>query len=91
MNDLMKVAKKWDKWAKKITQTLRGPCSNALFLGWSDAGVYWVGFSDSFSDQGIVLEEWLEKGGDLQQEFDSVIPCKSHSQLAWVRIKLSGR
>ena len=88
MNDLMKVAKKWDKWAKKNhSRPYTGHVLTPFFSDGSDAGVYWVGFSGSFSDQGIVLEEWLEKGGDLQQEFDSVIPCKSHSQLAWVRIR----
>ena len=83
MDDLMKVAKKWDKWAKKNhSKAYAGHVLTPFFSDGSDAGVYWVGFSDSFSDQGIVLQEWLEKGGDLQKEFDSVIPCKSHSQLA---------
>jgi hypothetical protein len=84
----MKVAKKWDKWAKKNhSKAYAGHVLTPFFSDGSDAGVYWVGFSDSFSDQGIVLEEWLEKGGDLQKEFDSVIPCNSHSQLAWVRVR----
>lgn len=88
MDDLMKVAKKWDKWAKKNhSKAYAGHVLTPFFSDGSDAGVYWVGFSDSFSDQGIVLEEWLEKGGDLQKEFDSVIPCNSHSQLAWVRVR----
>ncbi len=88
INDLMKVARKWDKWAKKNhSKPYAGHVLTPFFSAGSDAGVYWVGFSNSFSDQGIVLGEWLEKGDDLQQEFDSVIPCTSHSQLAWVRIR----
>ena len=88
MDDLMTMTKKWDKGVKKNhSKPSARHVLTPFFSDGSDTDVYWVGFSDSFFDQGVVLEEWVAKGGELQKEFDSIIPCKSHSQLAWIRVR----
>ena len=44
MNDLMKVAKKWDKWAKKNhSKPYAGHVLTPFFSDGSDAGVYLTG------------------------------------------------
>ena len=87
MDDLLDVSKKWDTWASKNnSQPYSGYLLQPYYYDDLDDEIYWVGFSPSLAAQGIVQAEWLAKGGELQQEFDSVIPCKSHGQLAWVRV-----
>ena len=87
MDDLLDVSKRWDTWASENnSQPYSGYLLQPYYYDDLDDEIYWVGFSPSLAAQGIVQAEWLAKGGELQQEFDSVIPCKSHGQLAWVRV-----
>ena len=88
MDDLMKVTKKWDKWADKIhSVAYTGLVLSPFYYDALDADVYWVGFSSSFRDQAVAQAEYEAKGAKMQADFDSVYSCKSHSQLAWVRVR----
>ena len=87
IDDLLEVAKKWNGWASKNnSQPYSGYVLQPYYYDGLDDDTYWVGFSPSLAAQGIVQSEWMSKGGKLQQEFDSVAPCKSHLQLAWIRV-----
>ena len=88
MDDLLRVTKKWDKWAdKNHTVGYTGLLLTPFYYDSLDADVYWVGFSPSFEDQAIAQSEYDAKAGKLEEEFLSVYSCKSHSQLAWVRVR----
>ena len=87
IDDLLEVADKWNKWASKNnSQPYSGYVLQPYYYDDLDDETYWVGFSPSLAAQGIVQSEWMSKGAKLQQEFDSVTPCKSHLQLAWTRV-----
>ena len=88
MDDLLQLTKKWDAWAKKNhTRAYTGYVLSPFYYDEMQADVYWVGFSPSFEDQAVVQAEFAEMGVKMQAEFDSIIPCKSHRQRAWVRVR----
>jgi hypothetical protein len=88
MSDLMKVTKKWDKWAdKNLSAAYTGLVLSPFYYDTLDADVYWVGFSNSFQDQAVIQAEFQARGAKMQNDFNSVYSCKSHSQLAWVRVR----
>ena len=88
IDDLLQVSEKWNGWAaKNFSKVYTGNVLTPHYYDESAADVYWVGFSPSFTDQGIVQREWQTKGAKMQEEFDSVMTCKSHSQFAWVQVR----
>ena len=88
IDDLLQVSEKWNGWASKnFSKVYTGNVLTPHYYDESAADVYLVGFSPSFSDQGIVQREWQTKGAKMQEEFDSVMTCKSHSQFAWVQVR----
>ena len=88
IDDLLQVSEKWNGWASKnFSEVYTGNVLTPHYYDESAADVYWVGFSPSFTDQGIVQREWQTKGAKMQEEFDSVMTCKSHSQFAWVQVR----
>ena len=88
IDDLLQVSEKWNGWASKnFSKVYTGNVLTPHYYDESAADVYWVGFSPSFTDQGIVQREWQTKGAKMQVEFDSVMTCKSHSQFAWVQVR----
>lgn len=88
INDLLRVSDKFDKWAdKNFSKGYSGNVLTPFYFNKMEADVYWVGFSDSFADQGVVQGEWLEKGGEMRKEFNSVYSCNSRSQFGWIRIR----
>jgi|TARA_B100000767_G_C19753939_1_gene532029 hypothetical protein len=88
MDDLVKVTNKWDKWADKNHSVgYTGLVLSPFYYDNLDADFYWVGFSSSFKDQAVAQAEFQAKGSKMQDDFDSVYSCKSHSQLAWVRVR----
>ena len=88
IDDLLRVSEKWNGWASKnFSKIYTGNVLTPHYYDESAADVYWVGFSPSFADQGTTQSEWQTKGANMQEEFDSVMTCKSHSQFAWVQIR----
>jgi len=86
MDDLLKVTKKWDKWLNKNgSVAYTGLVLSPYYYDSLEADVYWVGFSFSLEDQAVAQTEFLAT--DLSQDFLDVYTCKSHAQLAWVRVR----
>ena len=51
------------------------------------ADYYWVGFTNSFEDQGVIDEEFMSKGGAIQKAFDEIEVCSSRSQYMWSLVR----
>ena len=86
MDDLLKASKKWDKWLdKNATVAYTGLVLTPYYYDSLEADVYWVGFSSSLEDQAVAQTEFLDT--NLSQDFLDVYTCKSHAQLAWVRVR----
>jgi hypothetical protein len=90
--DLMKVAEKWNKWMEKN--------SSAPYNAWvmhpvlsstnMPLDVVWLGAWQNGNDMGKGMQEWADKGGDLNEEFLDVFECGEHSQSASVNIRPPG-
>jgi len=82
MADVMAVAADWDVWAddnfsKGYTAYVMQP---VLFTGADfPMDFIWLGVSDSPSDLGAVMDEFMSKGQDYAKRFDDASPCNSHS------------
>lgn len=83
MDDFMKVANKWDKFADKaFSMPYQGYVLTPYYSADMEHDLYWVGFSPNFAAQGKTDQEMLEKGASLQADFDAISLCDSHSQFA---------
>lgn len=87
--DLDKVVSNWNSWADKnysapYSAWTLSPVSTGSYF---DADIGWLGAFQNGVDMGKVTQEWLEKGGKLQAEFDSVIPCDTHGIFSSVNYK----
>ena len=88
LQDVLNVAKKWDEWMdKNASRTYSGFAMTPHYFGEPTADYYWVGFTNSFEDQGVIDEEFMSKGGAIQQAFDEVEVCTSRSQYMWSRVR----
>ena len=88
LQDVLKVAKKWDEWMdKNASRTYTGFALTPYYFSEPIADYYWVGFTNSFEDQGVIDEEFMSKGGAIQQAFDEVEVCASRSQYMWSRVR----
>jgi hypothetical protein len=88
MQDLLKVAKNWDKWMdKNASRTYSGFAMTPHYFSEPRADYYWVGFTNSFEDQGVIDEEFTKKGGAIQEAFDEIEVCSSHSQYMWSLVR----
>ncbi len=89
VGDLMGVTEKWNKWMDKN--------SSAPYSAWvmtpvlssvnMPVDVVWLGAWQNGKDMGVGMQEWADKGGDLNKEFIDVIDCGEHSQAASVNIR----
>jgi hypothetical protein len=88
MQDMLKVAKKWDKWMdKNASRAYSGFAMTPHYFSEPIADYYWVGFTTSFEDQGITDEEFINKGGAIQKAFDEIEVCNSRSQYMWSLVR----
>lgn len=88
-DDLMKVTVKWNKWMDKN--------SSVAYNAWvmhpvlssvnTPVDVVWLGAWQNGNDMGKGMQEWADKGGELNAEFMAVIDCGEHSQAASVNIR----
>ena len=87
--DLDKVVAKWNKWADE--QGLADYSAWTLTPFYSspeqDFDVLWLGVSNTAEGMGAGQDMWLAKGGAIQKEFNSVIPCDAHSLMAAMQFK----
>jgi hypothetical protein len=87
--DLDKVVANWNKWADD--QGLADYSAWTMTPFYSspeqDFDVIWMGVTQTGKGMGAAQDMWLEKGGTLAGDFESVIPCDSHSMSAAVQFK----
>jgi hypothetical protein len=87
--DLDKVIEKWNKWADDQGMTDYSVWTLTPFYSSpeQDFDVLWLGVTETGKGMGDVQDIWLANGGTLGDEFDSIIPCDSHSMSAAVQFK----
>ena len=87
--DLDKVIAKWNKWADDQGMADYSAWTLTPFYASpeQDFDVLWMGVTATGKGMGDVQDMWLAKAGTLDDEFDSVIPCDSHSMAAAVQFK----
>lgn len=87
MDDFMKVAAKWDKFAdKNFSKTYEAHLMTHYYFNDRRADAYWVGFTNNHYDMGVTADEWAASGAKLQAEFDEVCPAKSHVEYSWLKV-----
>ena len=81
-DDVMAVAKTWDKWADDAFSV---PYQAFLFTPFFvdgndfDFDFFWVGVTDTPSQMGRINDEFVAKGADMQKKFDQTSKCSGHS------------
>ena len=87
MDDFMKVAAKWDKFAdKNFSRTYEAHFMTHYYFNDRGADAYWVGFTNNHGDMGTIADEWAATGAKLQAEFDEVCPAKTHIEYTWMKV-----
>ncbi len=87
--DLDKVIAKWNKWAddQGIADYSVWTLTPFYSSPEQDFDVLWLGTTETGKGMGAAQDMWLANGGTLGDEFNSVIPCDSHSMSAAVQFK----
>lgn len=87
--DLDKVVANWNKWAddQGVTDYSAWTMTPYFFSSEQDFDVIWLGATKTGKSMGAAQDTWLATGGKLADEFNSVIPCDSHSMSAVVQFK----
>ncbi len=75
LDDLLQVAKDWDKWAdREIPEAgfafVLSPYLVDSANGHSD--IYWVNLNPTFESMGSAMDEWVAKGGKYLKRFNEV-------------------
>ena len=88
-DDLMKVTAKWNKWMDKNSSVpynawIMHPVLSSVN---SPLEVAWLGAWQNGNDLGKGMQEWADKGSELNAEFLEVIDCGEHSLAASVNIR----
>ena len=79
--DLMKVAAKWDKWASKNHPApYDAYVLTPVFATFEEVPEsVWLGFSPTSAQLGAIADQWMSEGGDLNDEFNSIVDCGAHT------------
>ena len=87
--DLDEVVAKWNKWADDQGMADYSAWTMSPFYSSTeqDFDVIWLGATETGKAMGATQDMWLAKGGTLGDEFNSIIPCDSHSMHAAVEFK----
>lgn len=87
--DLDAVIAKWNDWADNQGMNDYSAWTLTPFYGSPEQefDVIWMGVTKTGQGMGAIQDTWLANGGKLQVEFDSVLPCDSHSMFAAVQFK----
>lgn len=90
MSDLMKVVDDWNEWSDDqditaYTAWVLNPIfsANADFVGDS----IWFGYAPNFTEMGKTLQTWATDGGKLNERFNDVWTCSSHSEYATLLVR----
>ena len=87
--DLDRVVDKWNKWADKNSTV---PYSAWTLTPQFNAPGYtfdvaWLGGYEDGAGLGASTQEWQDKGGELQGEFDKVLSCPEHTAVTTLNFK----
>jgi len=87
--DLDKVVANWNKWAddQGMTDYSAWTMTPYFFSSEQDFDVIWLGATKTGKSMGAAQDMWIANGGTLGDEFNSVIPCDSHSMSAVMQFK----
>lgn len=87
--DLDAVVKNWNKWADraKLTDYTAWTLTPFYFGTEQDFDIIWLGVSATAKAMGRAQDAWLESGGKVAAEFESVTPCHAHSNFAALQFK----
>jgi len=87
--DLDAVSEKWRKWADGREWQGYSAWTMTPFYSSPDQDfdVIWMGTTPTARELGVAQDDWLANGGKLSAEFDSIIPCDSHSNFAVLNFK----
>ena len=91
--DLDKVIAKWNKWMDKQGGAPYSAWVMTPVLGASnyEMDFAWLGVWANGNDMGKGMQSWMENGGAMSAEFDSVMSCPDHSNAASVNIRPPGK
>ncbi len=85
ISDLKKVTTEWDKWADdNHSEAYAGYIFTPILADRADFPMdfIWVGFAENDAKMGTIWDEWIKKGGRLQEKFDNVAPCNAHAEMS---------
>ncbi len=90
MSDLMEVVEDWNDWSDdnemdSYSAWVLTPIFNAD-TDFVDSGI-WFGYAPSFTEMGKILQTWATKGGELNDRFNDVWTCSSHSEFATLLVR----
>jgi len=90
--DLDKVIAKWNKWMDKQGGAAYSAWVMTPVLGASNYPMdfAWLGVWANGNDMGKGMQSWMEDGGAMSAEFDSVMTCPDHSNAASVNVRPPG-
>lgn len=87
MQDLMKVATRFSKWADKNDGTYSAWILTPQFATFTDGPqLIWLGSHPSGDIMGKGLDAWQSTGGEIQEDFNEVIACGQHGLASSVPI-----
>ena len=84
MADLLAVTSRWNAWADRnnITDYTAFIMTPYLHSDQLTYDVLWLGAWPNGTAMGAGEAVWFAEGGDLQEEFNAVIDCSTHTQYA---------
>ena len=87
MDDLLKVAGKFSKWADKNDPDYSAWILTPRFGELAQLPqVVWLGSNPNGESMGKALDKWVATGNELQEEFNSVMNCAGHGLASSVEI-----
>ena len=87
--DLDKVISKWNKWMDKQGGAAYSAWVMTPVMGSADYPLdfAWLGVWANGNDMGKGTQSWMENGGAMSAEFDSVMTCPEHGLSASVNMR----
>lgn len=87
--DLDKVVANWNKWADGAGISDYTAWTLVPFYSTpeQDFDVLWLGHAPKAASLGKSQDQWLASGSKVSAEFDSVIPCNAHLNMASLEFK----
>lgn len=87
--DLDKVVANFNKWADGVGMNDYTAWTLTPYYSTPDQDfdILWLGHAPKAASLGMNQDRWLATGGDVQDEFNGVIPCHTHANMASLMFK----